>query len=95
MFIQTLLPPIAGDAFSFDVAGGTGATSIEVFIGNKRILARKYRKLPCRAVATIPHDAEGETLRIQAIDSAGHSKTLKYLISAADPGAHSMLSKTQ
>ncbi len=95
MFIQTLRPPVAGDTFMFNVAGGTGATAVEVFVGIRRIMVRKYPQLPCRVKARIPSDSGGETLRIQATDSVGSGKTLEYLISEEDPGAHSMLAGTR
>jgi hypothetical protein len=95
MFIQTLVPPVAGEIFRFNVAGGAGLTSIEVYVGAKQILDRHSDHLPCRAVARIPPGSEGSTLRINATDSAGHNKTLKYVISESDPGPHSMLSRSR
>ena len=92
MFIQTLVPPVAGETFRFNVAGGAGVTSIEVYVASKKILGRDSDDLPCRAVAVIPLGTEGLTLRINATDSEGHNKTLEYEISESDPGPHSMLS---
>ena len=91
MFIQTLYPPVAGETFTFSVAGGAGITSIEVYVAGKQILKRDCDDLPCRAVAVIPHGSEGSTLSINVTDSEGHNKTLEYEISKSDPGPHSML----
>jgi len=93
MFIQTLLPPVAGKIFRFNVAGGAGTTSIEVYVNTKQILKRESDDLPCRSAAEIPHGTEGATLSIYAIDSAGNDKSLEYRISESDPGPHSMLSR--
>ena len=94
MFIQTLLPPVAGRTFRFNVAGGAGATSIEVYVDSKLIHKRDCDDLPCHAAAVIPPGTEGATLSISATDSVGNNKTLEYVISEADPGPHSMLSGT-
>jgi len=95
MFIQTLLPPVAGGTFRFNVAGCAGATSIEVYANSKQILKRKCDDLVCKSVTEIPPGTEGTTLSICATDSAGHNQTLEYEISESDPGAHSMLSMTR
>jgi hypothetical protein len=95
MFIQTLLPPVAGGTFRFSVAGCSGSTKIKVLVNSKQILNRKYDGMRCQSMAEIPHGAEGKTLGIYAIDSAGQHKSIEYEISEEDPGAHSMLSKTR
>ena len=95
MFIQTLLPPVAGESFRFNVSGCAGATSIEVYVNSKQILNRKCDDLLCKTVTVIPNGTEGKTLSIYATDSAGNNKTLEYEISEAAPGAHSMLSDTR
>jgi hypothetical protein len=94
MFIQTLLPPVAGEVFRFSVAGGAGATTIEVFVNKELILDQQCTELPCRTLAEIPPSTGGETLRISATDSAGSNKTVEYQISDSDPGPHSMLAGT-
>ena len=95
MFIQTLLPPVAGKVFRFNVSGCSGATSIEVSINRKRILKRKCDDMLVKSAAKIPRGTEGTTLSIYATDSAGHSQSIDYEISESDPGPHSMLSRTR
>ena len=95
MFIQTLVPPVAGRAFRFTVAGCAGSTKIKVLVNNKQILKRKYDGMRCQSMAEIPHGTEGKTLGIYAIDSAGQHKSIEYEISEEDPAAHSMRSKTR
>ncbi len=95
MFIQTLLPPVAGGPFRFTVAGCVGKSSIEVYANDKQILKRECNDLLCKLAVEIPHGTEGATLRVNATDSAGSNQTLEYEISEADPGPHSMLSKTR
>ena len=94
MFIQTLLPPVAGKTFRFNVSGGAGVTSIEVYIDNKQIIKRESDDLLCKSMVELPGGTEGATLRIYATDSSGNNKTLEYEISESDPGPHSMLSMT-
>jgi len=95
MFIQTLLPPVAGKTFRFNVSGCAGATSIEVSINSRRILKREYDDLLCKSAAEIPRGTGGTILSIHATDSAGHSQSIDYEISESDPGPHSMLSRTR
>ena len=92
MFIQTLRPPVTGEKFRFNVAGCSGTTKVRVAVNNRPIFRNEYDSMLCQSLVTIPAGVEGKTLRISAEDSAGHSKTLEYKISEADPGAHSMLS---
>lgn len=95
MFIQTLVPPVAGSTFRFSVAGCSGETSIEVYADSKQILKRKLTGMLCRSAAEIPAYSEGSTLRICASDSNGNHQKLEYEISGSDPGAHSMLAKSR
>jgi hypothetical protein len=95
MFIQTLVPPVAGRAFRFTVAGCAGETSIEVYANSAQILKREYNDLVCKSVVEIPPGTEGATLSICATDSTGNNQKLEYEISEANPGPHSMLSKTR
>ena len=95
MFIQTLLPPVAGELFRFNVSGCAGETSVEVFANGKQILNREFKDLLCKSVVEIPMGTEGTTLSVHAIDSAGTHKMLEYEISEIDPGSHSMLSATR
>ena len=95
MLIQTLCPPVVGGNFRFSVAGCSGATNIRVSVNSKPILERKYESMLCQSMAKIPIGANGKTLSISAVDSAGHSKTVEYEISESDPGPHSMLSITR
>ncbi len=94
MNIQTLLPPVVGENFRFNVGGGAGVTSVEVYVDSDQIFKQEYEDLLCRAAAVIPQGTEGATLSIYATDSSGNNKTLKYQISESDPGPHSMLSMT-
>ena len=95
MLIQTLVPPVAGKPFRFTVAGCCGETSIKVYANSKQILKKECNDLLCQSVAEIPRGTEGTILEIYAVDSVGHTKTLEYEISEADPGPHSMLSGTR
>ena len=95
MFIQTLNPPVVGENFRFSVAGCSGTTKVKVLVNSEPILKREYDGMLCQSMAVIPFGAEGKTLSISAIDSAGHTKTLDYKISEANPGPHSMLSFTR
>ena len=92
MHIQTLLPPVIGEIFRFNVSGGAGVTSVEVYVGSDQVFKQEYEDLLCRASTVIPQGTEGATLSINATDSAGSNKTLNYEISESDPGPHSMLS---
>jgi hypothetical protein len=93
MYIQTLVPPVAGETFRFTVAGCAGTTNIEVYADSAPILKMECNDLVCKSVARIPTGTEGATLSIHAADSAGHDARLEYLISGSDPGAHSMLAR--
>ena len=95
MFIQTLVPPVAGEPFRFSVAGCSGTTNVRVSINRKSILKRDYDGMRFQSIAEIPPGVEGKTLKISAFDSVGHTKTLEYEVSEADPGPHSMLSGTR
>ena len=95
MFIQTLVPPVAGSTFRFSVAGCSGETHIEVYAGSKQLLDQKMTGMLCKSVAEIPPFTEGWTLKIHASDSSGSDQKLEYEISDADPGAHSMLAKSR
>jgi hypothetical protein len=95
MFIQTLKPPVAGQDFAFSIAGACGVTSIEVRVGERRILKCLNEERMCRAAAHVPATAAGKLLTVTAIDEHGNSKHLEYEISAADPGPHSMLSSSR
>jgi hypothetical protein len=95
MFIQTLVPPVAGKTFRFTVAGCSGETRIEVFTDSKQILRRKMTGMLCKSAAEIPSCSEGSTLKICASDSGGNRHKLEFEISASDPGAHSMLAKSR
>ncbi len=92
MFIQTLVPPVAGKPFRFSVAGCSGTTKVGVFVNQQSILRRDYDGMRFQSMAEIPPGVAGKTLKIAASDSAGHTKTIEYEISEADPGPHSMLS---
>jgi hypothetical protein len=92
MFIQTLVPPVAGDTFRFSVAGCSGSTKVKVLVNNKQIIKREYDGMRFQSMAAIPRGSEGKILGIYAVDSAGNNKALEYEISESDPGAHSMLS---
>lgn len=92
MFIQTLRPPVAGQPFRFSVAGCSGTTKVGISVNQKSILERDYDGMLFQSMAEIPTGVEGKTLKISAFDSVGHTKTLEYKISEADPGPHSMLS---
>ena len=95
MFIQTLRPPVAGEPFRFSIAGCSGTTKVRVFVNRNSILKRDYDGMLFQSMAEIPLSGKGKTLSISAIDSVGHTKTLEYKISEADPGPHSMLSDTR
>ena len=95
MFIQTLVPPVAGQPFRFSVAGCTGSTKVKVLVNQEEIFQHEYKGMRCQSMAEIPIDAEGKTLGIYAVDSAGNNKELEYEISQADPGPHSMLTKSR
>jgi hypothetical protein len=95
MFIQTLVPPVAGNTFRFSVAGCSGSTKVKVLVNSKQIINREYDGMRFQSLAEIPHGTEGKTLGIYAVDSAGNNKTLEYEISEANPGPHSMLTKTR
>lgn len=95
MFIQTLVPPVAGSTFRFTVAGCSGETHIEVYVDSKQILDQKMTGMMCKSAAEIPPYTQGTTLKIHASDSRGNHKKLEYEISEADPGAHSMLAKSR
>jgi hypothetical protein len=95
MFIQTLVPPVAGKPFRFTVAGCSGETRIEVYANNKQILKRDATGMLCNSLAEIPPCTEGSTLEICASDSSGNNEKLEYEISESDPGAHSMLAKSR
>ena len=95
MFIQTLRPPVAGQPFRFSVAGCSGTTKVGISVNRKSILERDYDGMLFQSMAEIPPGVEGKTLKISAFDSVGHTKTLEYKISEADPGPHSMLSDTR
>ena len=95
MFIQTLVPPVAGDTFRFSVAGCSGSTRVKVLINSEQIIKREYDGMRFQSTATIPPGTEGKTLGIYTVDSAGNNKALEYEISEADPGAHSMLCRTR
>jgi len=92
MFIQTLVPPVAGDTFRFSVAGCSGSTSVKVLVNSEQIIEREYDGMRFQSMAIIPQGSQGKTLGIYAADSAGNKKALTYEISASSPGAHSMLS---
>jgi len=95
MFIQTLVPPVAGKTFRFTVAGCSGETLIEVYTNNDQILDRKMTGMLCKSAAEIPLSSAGSTLRICASDSSGNRRKLEFEISESDPGAHSMLAKSR
>ena len=95
MFIQTLVPPVAGSTFRFSIAGCSGETSIEVYVGSEQVLNQKMTGMLCKSAAEIPASSEGSTLRIRASDSSGNRQKLEYEISESDPGAHSMLAKSR
>jgi len=95
MFIQTLVPPVAGDTFRFSVAGCSGSTKVRVLVNSKQIINREYDGMRFQSLAEIPLGTEGETLGIHAVDSAGNDRVLEYEISEADPGPHSMLARTR
>jgi hypothetical protein len=95
MFIQTLLPPVAGKVFRFSVSGCAGKTNVVVYVNEKRILHRELNDLLCKMVVMIPSGTEGETLSIDAIDTTGVCKTLEYEISETPPMARSMLAATR
>ena len=91
MFIQTLLPPVAGQIFRFSVAGCSGTTTIEVHANDQQLLQRDFTGLICKSEALIPDDCHGATLRIYAVDSTGKNQSIEFEISESDPGPHSML----
>lgn len=91
MYIQTLLPPVAGQVFRFSVGGGAGPKHIELTVGEEHLLELDSDDLLCKADAVIPPSANGAILNITATDSTGDSKSLDYEISESNPGAHSML----
>lgn len=95
MFIQTLVPPVAGKTFRFTVAGCSGETRIEVYTDDRQILGSTMTGMLCKSAADIPPCTEGSTLKICASDSSGKSQKLEFEISASDPGAHSMLVKSR
>jgi len=95
MFIQTLRPPVAGESFRFSVAGCSGATKVGVYVNQKSILKRVYDGMRFQSMAEIPRGVGGKTLKIYALDSVGHTKSLEYEISESDPGPHSMLAGTR
>ena len=95
MFIQTLVPPVAGSTFRFSIAGCSGETCVEVYVGSEQVLNQKMTGMLCKSAAEIPPSSEGSTLRIRAIDSSGNRQKLEFEISESDPGAHSMLAKSR
>ena len=95
MFIQTLLPPVAGELFRFSVSGCVGKSNIVVYVNEKRVLHRQLHDLLCKLEIMIPGGTEGETLSIDATDESGACKTLEYVISESAPLAHSMLAGTR
>lgn len=95
MFIQTLVPPVAGKTFRFTVAGCSGETRIQAFSDTKRILNQKMTGMLCKSLVEIPSRSEGSKLKICASDSGGNRQELEFEISASDPGAHSMLAKSR
>ena len=84
MFIQTLKPPVAGQDFSFSIAGADGVTRIEVHVNDRRILRFIDNTLLCRAAAHVPADSAGQTLTVVASDENGNCRNLEYQISEAD-----------
>ena len=84
MFIQTLKPPVAGQDFSFSIAGASGVTRIEVHVNDRRILRFIDNRLLCRAAAHVPADSVGKTLTVAASDESGNCRNLEYQISEAD-----------
>lgn len=95
MFIQTLLPPVAGQVFRFSVAGCSGTTNIDVHANDQRLLKRDFTGLICKSEVIIPDDFYGATLSISAVDSSGKHQSIEYVISASDPGPHSMLAASR
>jgi hypothetical protein len=91
MFVQTLLPPVAGELFRFSVSGCAGKTNIVVYVNEQRVLHRELNELLCKMTVMIPGGTGGETLSIDAIDASGACKTLEYEISETPPLARSML----
>ena len=86
MFIQTLVPPVAGSTFRFTVAGCSGETHIEVYADSERILSERMTGMLCKSVAEIPPYSHGTMLKIRASDSNGNRKKLEFEISESDPG---------
>jgi hypothetical protein len=84
VFIQTLKPPVAGQDFSFSIAGASGVTCIEVHVNDRRILRFIDNRLLCHAAAHVPADAAGQTLAVAASDEKGNCRNLEYQISDAD-----------
>lgn len=95
MFIQTLVPPVAGSTFRFSVAGCSGETRIEVYADSKQILSERMTGMLCKSAAEIPPCTQGSMLKIHASDTSGNQKKLEFEISESDPGAHSMLAKSR
>ena len=95
MFIQTFLPPVAGELFRFSVAGCAGKTNIVVYVNEERVLHRQLHDVLCKLVVMIPGGTEGGTLSIDAVDETGACRTLEYEISDTAPLAHSMLADTR
>jgi hypothetical protein len=95
MFIQTLLPPVAGELFRFSVSGCAGKTNVVVYVHDRRILHRELNELLSKLAVMVPEDAGGATLSIDAIDTTGVCKTLEYEVSETPPLAHSMLAATR
>jgi hypothetical protein len=55
MFIQTLLPPVAGELFRFSVSGCAGKTNVVVYVHDRRILHRELNELLSK-LAVMVHD---------------------------------------
>ena len=91
MLIQTLKPPVAGETLIVKVAGCSGMTNIDVYVGEKQLLRHEHTGLLCNLKVEIPQGTGGANLRICANDASDTPKSLEYEISDCDPGPHSML----
>jgi hypothetical protein len=91
VLIQTLKPPVAGETLIVKLAGCSGKTNIEVYVGDNRLLAHEHVGLLCNLKVDVPPGTGGTNLRISANDASGVPKSLEYEISDCDPGPHSML----
>lgn len=79
--------PMAGQSFYFNVEGGIGKTTINVFVDSKLILQHDCDDPPCHEMAMIPPGTRGATLRVIATDSVGNTQTFEYKVVDSDAGA--------